>query len=87
MLRLPELLKCKTIRQSIERLDISSTERLRTDEEWRRAYVILSFLAHAYVWGGDLASEVGRLPSFGLLRASVNTKIMNIDASNCLLPS
>lgn len=69
MLRLPELLKRNTIRQSIEGLDVLSTERLRTDEEWRRAYVILSFLAHGYIWGGDMASEVGRLPSLGLLTA------------------
>ncbi len=57
--RLSELLKTKEIRQSIDKLKILSTERLCTDDEWRRAYVVLSFLAHGFIWGGDKASEVG----------------------------
>ncbi|KAI1077432.1 indoleamine 2,3-dioxygenase [Whalleya microplaca] len=55
---LPSLLKQKSLRNTIDGLPMLSTKRLHTEEEWRRAYVILSFLSHSYVWGGDNASEV-----------------------------
>lgn len=46
------------IRTAVDRLPVLSTSRLATEAEWRRAYVILAFLTHAYVWGGDKPSEV-----------------------------
>ncbi|KAI1087930.1 IDO-domain-containing protein [Rostrohypoxylon terebratum] len=55
---LPSLIKGGTIRQSISRMEVLSTSKLHTQEEWRRAYVALSFLAHAYIWGGEKPSEV-----------------------------
>ncbi|KAI2634854.1 indoleamine 2,3-dioxygenase [Hypomontagnella submonticulosa] len=68
---LPSLIREKKIRRAVESLEVLSTTRLRTEEEWRRAYVVLSFLSHAYIWGGDQASQV--LPpaiSAPLLRVS-----------------
>jgi indoleamine 2,3-dioxygenase len=58
MSHLPELLREKTIRDRIDGLDVLETSKLCTEAEWRRAYVILSFLAHGYIWGGDVPSEV-----------------------------
>lgn len=55
---LPELLKCQALRHQIDGLPVLAADRLRTIPEWRRAYVILSFLAHGYIWGGDRPSEV-----------------------------
>ncbi|XXH03190.1 hypothetical protein Hte_009587 [Hypoxylon texense] len=55
---LPALIKKKTIRKVVNRMPVLSTSKLHTEAEWRRAYVVLSFLAHAYIWGGERASEV-----------------------------
>ncbi|KAF3207047.1 hypothetical protein TWF106_008892 [Orbilia oligospora] len=55
---LQPLLLSKKIRQVVEGLPVLSTDQLRTEAEWRRAYLILSFLSHSYIWGGDFASEV-----------------------------
>ncbi|KAI0384404.1 indoleamine 2,3-dioxygenase [Hypomontagnella monticulosa] len=55
---LPLLIKERKIRKAIDSLEVLSTTRFCTEEEWRRAYVVLSFLAHAYIWGGDQASQV-----------------------------
>lgn len=58
---LQSLLLSRKIRHVIDRLPVLSTARLETDSEWRRAYVILSFLSHSYVWGDRTPSEI--LPS------------------------
>ncbi|KAI2604711.1 Indoleamine 2,3-dioxygenase-domain-containing protein [Hypoxylon fragiforme] len=55
---LPSLIKQRRIREVVDSTQVLSTNKLHTEEEWRRAYVVLSFLAHAYIWGGDKASEV-----------------------------
>lgn len=56
--QLPALLKTQTLRPAIQSLPVLGVNRLRTLPEWRRAYVILGFLAHGYIWGGDRPSEV-----------------------------
>ena len=60
---LPELLGEKELHRSVHRLEILSTKCLHTEDDWRRAYVVLSFLAHAYIWGGAEASEVSIHPA------------------------
>lgn len=55
---LPTLLRQKTLRREIDTLDILTTSRLDTEGEWQRTYMILCFLAHGYIWGGDAPSEV-----------------------------
>ncbi|KAK1751349.1 Indoleamine 2,3-dioxygenase [Echria macrotheca] len=54
---LPSLLETKTLRSQVDALPILSTSRLSSAPEHQRAYVILCFLAHGYIWGGDLASQ------------------------------
>lgn len=56
-----------TIRQAVESLPVLNTTKLRTKPEWRRAYVVLSYLTHAYVWGGEIPKEVGVLSSRHLI--------------------
>ncbi|KAH7132662.1 indoleamine 2,3-dioxygenase alpha type [Dendryphion nanum] len=52
------LILSKRLRQIVNALPILSTDLLLTEAEWRRAYSILGFMAHAYVWGGDTPSDI-----------------------------
>jgi indoleamine 2,3-dioxygenase len=55
---LPALIKNKRFREEAESLPLLLTSKLRSEREWQRAYVVLSFLAHGYIWGGEMPSEV-----------------------------
>lgn len=55
---LQALLLSKRLRAVLEELPVITTSRLRTEAEWRRAYVLLSFMTHAYIWGGDAPADV-----------------------------
>lgn len=57
---LPRLLREGKLRSAVEDLPILDCSRLGPEPEWRRAYIILTFFTHAYVWGGEAPSE--RLP-------------------------
>lgn len=62
---LPRLVQ-KGIRRAISDLPILSTDHLRSEVEWRRAYVVLSYMAQAYVWGGDTPEEVHLAPCLSM---------------------
>lgn len=47
-----------TIRYDVERLPVLSTSELQTKPEWQRVYVVLAYLTHAYVWGGETPKDV-----------------------------
>lgn len=55
---LQTLLANESLRTRVEQTPVLSTGYLRTEPEWRRAYVILALLMHSYIWGGDKAAEV-----------------------------
>lgn len=55
---LPELIGQKKIQGLIDSLPVLTTTWLQTEPEWRRAYSILGFLTHAYVWGGEQPKDV-----------------------------
>ncbi|RAH75278.1 indoleamine 2,3-dioxygenase [Aspergillus aculeatinus CBS 121060] len=55
---LPTRIEERVIRQSIDELPILTTSKLASEPEWRRAYVVLAYLTHAYIWGGDTPREV-----------------------------
>ncbi|KAL8342997.1 hypothetical protein RB598_004383 [Gaeumannomyces tritici] len=57
---LPKLLREGKLRSAIDNLPILDCSRLGPEPEWRRAYIVLTFLTHAYIWGGETPSE--RLP-------------------------
>ncbi|KAI9684412.1 MAG: hypothetical protein M1829_002222 [Trizodia sp. TS-e1964] len=51
----------KRLRGIIDKLPVLTTSKLKTEPEWRRAYLLLGFLSHSYIWGGDKPSD--RLPA------------------------
>lgn len=55
---LQAFLLSKRLRGVIDRLPVLSTDHLQQEGEWRRAYLVLAFMSHAYIWGGDQPSEV-----------------------------
>jgi len=55
---LQALILSRRLRQVAHALPILSTSHLETPAEWRRAYVILAFMTHGYIWGGDVPEEV-----------------------------
>ncbi len=57
---LQALILSRRLRGVVDRLPVLSTVGLEHDAEWRRAYCILCFTAHGYIWGGDSPSD--RLP-------------------------
>lgn len=58
---LQPLILSRRIRSVADDLPVLSTAGLEHDAEWRRAYSLLCFMAHAYIWGGDSPAE--KLPA------------------------
>jgi indoleamine 2,3-dioxygenase len=56
--QLPLLLSTSSLRSKVDELEVLSTARLSSQREWQRAYLILSFLTHAYIWESGGPSEV-----------------------------
>lgn len=50
---LQNLILTKRLRGIIDRLPVLTTDGLEHESEWRRAYSMLTFFAHGYIWGGD----------------------------------
>lgn len=57
---LPSLIMTKRLRFLVDKIPLLTTEKLKTEAEWRRACSVLGFLCHGYVWAGDKPSD--RLP-------------------------
>ena len=47
---LPDLLRAKTVREEVERLPTFPTDDLSSEAEWWRAFCLLTFVSHSYVW-------------------------------------
>lgn len=58
---LPAAIEIRTVRDTIDNMPILSPSRLKGEGEWRRAYVVLAFLTHGYIWGGDQPKDVSCL--------------------------
>lgn len=54
---LQALILSRRLRGVVDRLPILSTVGLEHETEWRRAYSLLCFITHAYIWGGDIPSD------------------------------
>lgn len=61
MRNLQGLVLSKRLREVVVKLPVLSTDRLENEAQWRRAYSVLAFIAHAYIWGGDRPCE--RVPA------------------------
>lgn len=57
---LAELIDDGSIRDAVAQLPMLGTDRLNSEADWRRAFVILAYITHAYVWGGEEAEEVSQ---------------------------
>jgi len=57
-LGLPKLFASDHLRRTLEHLPPFPLEAIDTDRERERAMVLLSYLGHAYVWGGPKPAEV-----------------------------
>jgi indoleamine 2,3-dioxygenase len=57
---LPHLIQTGEIRQIVLDLPVLSVDGLGADDEaeWQRAYLVLAFLTHAYIWGGENPQDV-----------------------------
>jgi len=51
------LILSKRLHEVVDRMPVLSTDRLDGEPQWRRAYSILGFIAHAYIWGGKKPME------------------------------
>lgn len=60
---LQALVLSRRLREVINRLPILATSKLQQPAEWRRAYMLLAFMTHAYIWGGDKPEEVSLIAS------------------------
>lgn len=55
---LPDSIEIGSVRATVDNMPVLSTSRLHDEDEWRRAYVVLAYLTHAYIWGGDQPKDV-----------------------------
>lgn len=55
------LILSKRLRGVVNKMPVLSTDRLSGEAQWRRAYSILAFITHAYIWGGNRPAE--RVPA------------------------
>ncbi|TQV96038.1 hypothetical protein V2A60_001189 [Cordyceps javanica] len=76
---LPALILSRRLRSVIDRLPVLDTIGLEHDSEWRRAYSLLCFMTHGYIWAGD--SPADRIPpqvSIPLLTISHRLEILPV---------
>lgn len=48
--RVPQLIASKTLRAEVAKLPLLSANRLSSEAEFHRAFVVLGFLVHAHIW-------------------------------------
>ncbi|OJD26733.1 hypothetical protein ACJ73_01888 [Blastomyces percursus] len=75
---LQALLLSHRLRPTIDNMPILSTAKLKSEPEWRRAYVLLAFMLHAYIWGGDSPAEI--------IPQSISIPLLKISAHHELPP-
>lgn len=56
-----ELLEQREFRLSVNKMPLLSCDRLKDDRAYRRAYSVLGYIAHAYIWADE--AYVNRLPT------------------------
>ncbi|RDI88954.1 hypothetical protein Vi05172_g1669 [Venturia inaequalis] len=54
---LPSLISKRRVRGQVGELPVLGTTNLLTEPQWQRAYMVLGFLTHAYIWSGTLPSQ------------------------------
>ena len=54
---LPALIKSGSLQKAVANLPLLEIEKLETEFEYRRAYVVLAFIIHAHVWAPSFSSR------------------------------
>ncbi|KAM5491103.1 Indoleamine 2,3-dioxygenase [Microsporum audouinii] len=73
---LQPLILAGRLRNTIENMPVLSPEYLDSVPEWRRAYSILGFLLHGYIWGGDQpADEIPQPLAIPLLKVAAQLEL------------
>ncbi|KIM94043.1 hypothetical protein OIDMADRAFT_45855 [Oidiodendron maius Zn] len=54
----PALLRAEEFRTRVERLPVHPVSELQSERDWKRAYLLLSVITNAYIWGGRRPAEV-----------------------------
>lgn len=54
---LPSLISTRQVRAKVNEIPLLATTQLLREPQWQRAYMILSFLTHAYIWSGSSPSQ------------------------------
>ncbi|KAI9367735.1 Indoleamine 2,3-dioxygenase, partial [Aspergillus egyptiacus] len=66
---LPAKIANQSVRRYVDSMPVLTTDKLRGKDEWRRAYVVLSFLMNAYIWSeGPPSEQAPRPPAHSHLR-------------------
>ena len=55
---LPSHIKSKTVGEHVAKLPLLSSKWLTSEPEFRRAFVILGFIADALLWGSEIVIDV-----------------------------
>ena len=58
---MPKLLVADRLRRALDKLDVFDVDRRGREEDYHRAMLLLSYLAHGYVWGS--ATPAARIPA------------------------
>lgn len=61
ILNIQALLLSRRFRGVVDMMPVLSTDRLATEGEWKRACMVLAFMSHSYIWGGEKPLEVCNL--------------------------
>jgi indoleamine 2,3-dioxygenase len=56
--QLPSYLRSLRLRKEVDKMPILSISNLHSERELQRAYHLLSFMTHGYIWGGQSPAEV-----------------------------
>jgi indoleamine 2,3-dioxygenase len=54
---LASLISTRQVRVKVSEIPVLATTHLLTEPQWQRAYMVLSFLTHAYIWSGPRPSQ------------------------------
>lgn len=58
---LQALILTQRLRGVIDKLPVLGTDGLVEESEWRRAYLLMGFMAHGYIWNGDKPADVSSI--------------------------
>jgi indoleamine 2,3-dioxygenase len=75
------LILAKRLRRIVDTLPVLETDLLVTEAEWRRAYSILAFIAHGYIWGGDKPVDVSPKKPYIQLRCIADDSLQIVPPS------